>query len=325
MYQRRRARIVLAVLALFALVLVTLDVRAGDDGALHQARGWATTAFRPVQDGLVFLGRPVASTFSGIGEVFAVRTENARLREQVESLSERRRSMADLERENEELRRLLAMQERGAYETVAARAVGIAPSSFEWTITLDVGALHGIERGMPVINGDGLVGRIVQVTPGSSRVLLAIDPSFSSAARTSRTGEIGPIEGRGSDPMLMRPLDPAGDIDVGDEVVTSAYQGGVFPAGIPIGVVADTGEASARLTREITVRPYVDFTRLHHVLVVLSAPVEPIPPLVGTPELEFVPPPVSPFMAPDLPEAPPAPDDDDREDADTEDHDGATP
>ncbi len=304
MYERRRARIVLAVLALAALVLVTIDVRSGEGGVLDQARAVATSALRPVQDGLAVLGRPIVDGASGVSEIFAVRAENARLREQLDQATERRRTMTDLERENEELRRLLAMQDRGGYETVAARAVGLAPSSFEWTITIDVGRDDGIERDMPVINGEGLVGRVVQVTAGASRVLLAIDPSFSASARTARTGEIGPIEGRGGDPMILRPLDPSGDIGIGDEIVTSAYQGGVFPGGIPIGVVSDTGDPTARLIREISVQPFVDFTRLHHVLVVLSAPVETIPPLVGTPDIEFTPPPGPRFLEPSDDETP---------------------
>lgn len=290
MYQRRRTRLVLALLAATALVLVTLDVRAGDGGIVDGARGLATTAFQPVQDGAAVLARPFVDGFSGLTGWLALRSENTQLRTQVETLTERRRAMADLERENDELRRLLRMQERGAFDVVAARAVIIAPSSFEWTITIDVGADHGVERNMPVVNGDGLVGRVVQVTASASRVLLAIDPSFFAAARSGRTGEIGPVEGRGSDPMIFRPLDPSADVNVGDEIVTSSYQGGVFPGGIPIGVVADAGQPDARLVREITVRPFVDFTRLHHVLVVRSQPVEPVPPLVGTPDLDFQPP-----------------------------------
>lgn len=287
MYQRRRTRLILAALTVVALVLVTLDARAGEGGVMERARGLATTVFQPVQDGVAVVVRPIIGGLSGMSGLVALRSENEQLRAQVDVLSERRRTVTDLERENQELRRLLRMQNRGAFDVVAGRAVIIAPSSFEWTITIDVGADDGVERNMPVVNGDGLVGRVVQVTPRASRVLLAIDPSFFAAARTARTGEIGPIEGRGSDPMVFRPLAPSSDIAVGDEVVTSSYQGGVFPGGIPIGIVADAGQADARLVREITVRPFVDFTRLHHVLVVLSSPVDPVPPLVGTPDLEF--------------------------------------
>ncbi|MEX0953226.1 MAG: rod shape-determining protein MreC [Nitriliruptoraceae bacterium] len=287
MYQRRRSRIVLAALVLVALVLVTIDVRSGEGGLLNGARGLATQVFQPVQDGATMLLRPVGNAFTGAGDLFTLRSDNERLRDEVERLRERRRTLTDLERENDELRDLLAMRAQGSHETVPARVVSLSPSSFEWTVTIDVGRREGVARDMPVINGDGLVGRVVQVTNTSSRVLLAIDPSFFAAARSSRTGQIGTIEGRGSDPMVLRPLNPAADVAVGDEVVTSSYQGGVFPGGIPVGLVGDVGEPSARLVRELTVRPFVDFTRLHHVLVILSSPVQPVPPLEGTPGVDF--------------------------------------
>lgn len=316
MYQRRRARILIGVLLVVSLVLVTLDVRGGEGNLLERLRGTATTVLAPIQDGVSTLTRPLSDGTSNIRELFRIRSENAELQERVDELEQRRRARSDLERENQELRDLLDIRDHADLDTVAARAVALAPSSFEWTLTIDVGANDGVERDMPVINGDGLVGRVIQVTPTSSRILLAIDPSFSASARAGRTGEIGTMSGRGSDPMLMRPIEPSADIEVGDEIVTSSYAGGVFPGGIPIGVVTDAGEPTARLTRNIQILPYVDFTRLHHVHVVLNAPVEPVPPLDGTADIPFVPPPVQRDL--DLDDADPPASDDDGGEGDTE-------
>lgn len=282
MFQRRRARLVLIVLIIAALVLVTIDFRAGDgagDGPLDRVRGVVTTVFRPVQDGLITLVRPVGDAASSVTDIFAVRSENERLRAQVETLSERHRSVDDLERENAELRDLLAIRDRGDLETIAARTVALGPSYFEWTVTVDVGSEDGIERGMPVINGDGLVGRVFQVTPTASRVLLAIDPNFASAARIVESGQVGTVSGRGGDPMLFNPLEPEAEIEVGDELVTSSYDGGAFPGGIPIGAVAAVGDTATRLSQDVQIRPFVNFTRLDHLLIVIERPVEDIPPL----------------------------------------------
>ena len=293
MQQQRRARVLLGVLLFSALVLVTVDFRGGDDGPVDRLRSGVTVIMRPVQEGVATLVRPFGDLGGGVRDVVATRAENQRLRQQVADLEQRRSSGVDLQRENAELRDLLAMSDRTELETITARTVALAPSSFEWTITIDVGSVHGIARDMPVLDGDGLVGRVIQVTPNASRVLLSIDPSFSAASRTARTGEIGPIDGRGGDPMVMRPLDPDADIEAGDEVVTSSYEGGVFPAGIPIGTVSEVVETGSRLTREVLVSPFVDFTRLDHVLVVLSRPVEELPPFEGTDGIEFTRPPVA--------------------------------
>ena len=325
MPQRRRARIVLVVLVLVALVVVTIDFRAGDDGVVEQVRGVVTSVLRPVQDGVMVLVRPVVDGVSSIGDVFNTASENRELRERVEVLEQRRRTLTDLERENDELRRLLDVAESRDDDTIAARVVALAPSTFEWTVTLDVGSDDGVRRGMPVIDSDGLVGRVVQVGSRASRVLLAIDPNFSAAARLAGNGEIGPIDGRGGEPMTFRPLDPDVSIEVGDELVTSAYQGGMFPAGLPIGTVSDVGDATVTgLRREVQVQPFVDFTRLHNVLVVVHEPVEELPPLSATPDEPFTPPDVPPFLVPD-PLDPPGEDPDDDPDAGPDDDPDADP
>lgn len=291
MFQRRRARVLLVVLVLLSLVLVTVDFRTGDDGPLDRLRGGVTAALRPVQDGVVTLVRPIGDAFGGVSDLFRARSENERLREQVDQLRERRRSVVDIERENEDLRELLGMREQTGVDAVAARVVALGPTGFEWTVVIDVGSDDGIRRDMPVVNGDGLVGRIIQVERNASRVLLAIDPNFGAPARHAGNGETGTVIGRGGDPMLFQPFDPEAPIEVGDEVVTSAYQSGAFPGGIPIGSVATVGEVSAGLVRDVQVQPFVDFTRIHHVLVVTSEPVVELPPFDEAPEPEFTPPP----------------------------------
>lgn len=326
MYHRRRARLVLILLIISALVLVTIDFRAADDegqGPLDRARGAVTSVFRPVQDGLITLVRPVGDAASSVTDVFAVRSENERLRAQVEALSERHRSVDDLERENAQLRGLLEIGDRAQLETVAARTVALGPSYFEWTVTIDVGSDDGVTRGMPVINGDGLVGRVLQVTSSASRVLLGIDPNFFAAARIVDSGEVGNLNGRGADPMLFNPLNPEAEIEVGDELVTSSYDRGAFPGGIPIGMVSEVGDTSTRLTQEVQIRPFVNYTRLDHVLVVVQQPVEDIPPLdevEGEDEL-FERPDVDPTLEPEEVESAEQESDDDADGA--EDADGA--
>lgn len=280
MHNRRRARILLAVLVLLALVLVTVDFRSdGPDGEgpLGRLRGVASTVFGPVQDGLATLVRPVGNSLSAVGGIFDARSENAQLRAQLERLEERRLSYDDVMRENEELRALLDIHERQDLRTVAAQVVANGPSNFEWTITLNMGEDDGVERDMPVINGDGLVGRVIQTTSSTARVLLAVDPSFRAASLHAQSGEQGVLQGDGNQPMIFQPLDPEAELEVGDEIVTSLYSNGVFPAGIPIGTVETTDEASGLLTQSVEVRPWVEFTRLQTVLVVLHEPVEDVP------------------------------------------------
>lgn len=299
MYQRRKARVLLVVLIVISLVLITVDFRSGgegEDGPLDRLRGGVTAVVRPIQEGIATLVRPLGDAVGGVTDIFSVRAENERLRARLEVLEQRTRSAQDLERENAELRELLAIRDRAQLETVGARVVALGASDFEWTITIDAGSEDGIERDMPVIDGNGLVGRVVQVTPNASRVLLAIDPTFSVAVRTSASGEIGTVSGRGGDPLVFSVLDPEAELEVGDEVVTSAYDNGQYPEGIPLGTIAEVGEATTSMVREVTVRPFVDFTRLHQVLVIKDAPVQPLPPFEDSDDIEIDIPDVDPFV-----------------------------
>ncbi len=302
MYQRRKARILLVVLVLVAFVLVTVDFRSGDensDGPLDRLRGAVTAVVRPIQDGVSTLVRPVTESFGGVTDVFSVRSENERLLAQVETLQVRERSTVDLERENAELRQLLELRERAELEAVTASVVALGASQFEWTVTLNVGSDDGVVRNMPVIDGDGLVGRVLESTAGASTVLLAIDPNFSVTVRGAEDGETGLLAGRGGEPLAFSPLDPEIEFVENQELVTTSYDGGLYPAGIPVGTIAEAGAPTTALARELAVRPFVDFTRLHEVLVIVNAPTEPLPPFQDSEVLDFIRPDVETFVEPD--------------------------
>ncbi|MDP8932207.1 MAG: rod shape-determining protein MreC [Actinomycetota bacterium] len=285
MFERRRARILLATLMLVSLVLLTIDERAGAGGALGRVRTGVATVFEPVQDGVATIVRPIGAVLNGVVDLFRLWEENARLKAELEQMRGRRESLEDVTRENESLRALLDMREElsarsGEYRFLPAEVIALAPSNFEWTITLNVGASHGIREGMTVITGKGLVGRIIQVGPISSRGLLAIDRGFSVAVRLARSGEHGILQGGGTDPMQLNLINPEADVAKDDEIVTSTYSNAMFPDGIPVGAVGWVGEKTGLLTREVLVRPYVDFAKLDVVLVILRAPPPaPLPPV----------------------------------------------
>ncbi len=289
MNPRRRARAVLAVLVLASLVLVTADFRS-EQGPLDSLRSMATSMFSPLQSGMSGAARPVVDMFSNIGELWAIRADNETLRGRLDVLSDRQVAAEALQRENDELRALLALRGSTDWVTVTATTVAFTPSNFEWTITIDVGSEDGVKEDMPVVEGAGLVGKVIQVAPTSSRVLLAIDPNFSAATRVAGTGDIGVVTGRGSDLMRMETDDPSAEIGPGTQIVTNNYAFGVFPAGIPVGIVDGLVEGPNELSQTVLVRPYVDFNRLNHVLVILQQPTAPPPPVPDLPDRDLDPP-----------------------------------
>jgi rod shape-determining protein MreC len=271
---RRRSRTGLAVLVLVALVLVTIDYRQGSGGIVAAVQRGFTTVFAPVQEGFATTVRPIGNFFGSIAELGSLRDQNAAMEEELERLREQRVSMADIQRENSELRGLLEMRERLGFTTTGAQVIAQPATVFDNTLLIDIGADSGVAPGMAVINSDGLVGKLVQVTRRNARVQLLTSPEATYAARIADSGEDGLLSGRGSRPFQLEIFDPEAEIEPGAEVVTHAFQGTSIPDGIPVGVVEAQVDQEAS-PRFLAVRPYVDFTRLSTVQVVLDAPLQP--------------------------------------------------
>lgn len=253
-----------------ALVLVTIDFRSKGDGPLEAIGRGIMTVVGPLQDGISRVVRPIGDFFSGFTQVGSLKEQVRRLQEQNAQLRQRERQVTDIARENEELRKLLGLSERLNLRTVTARVTGVGPSNFEHTVFIDRGSAQGIRKDMPVVAGAGLVGRVVQVSQRSARVLLLVDASSAVASRLASNGETGISEGTGGDELELDLFDAEAAVTTGDEVVTSGYDGGVYPPGIPIGTVARIRPRGNALVRRAFVTPFVDFTSLDYLLIVVG-------------------------------------------------------
>ena len=269
---RRRGRTLLAVLVLTSLILITVDYRQGDGGAVAAIQRGVLTIFAPVAEGFSTVVRPVGGFFGAIGELGSLRERNAALEADLRVLREQQVSVAELQRENEELRNQLGMRERLGFTTTASQVIAQPPTSIERSVLIDAGADNGLLPGMAVINEFGLVGKLTEVTNSNARVELLTSPGARYGVRIADTGEDGFLTGRGANPFQLEILDPEADVGPDAQVVTKLFTGTSIPGGIPVGVVEDRRGATSRF---LTVRPYVDFTRLTTLQVVLDFPTQP--------------------------------------------------
>jgi rod shape-determining protein MreC len=246
------------------IVVITLDFREPTGGPLERARDFSLAIVAPIQKGLTTVTRPIGNFFSSIGDLSNLRSDNARLRTEIANLRSQIGQARSVIDENSQLRRELALS--ASYVTahrVFAQVDGRVPSNYKWAVFLDKGTQDGIHPDMAVVDADGLVGKIVQATPHTSTVLLLIDPQAGAGARVQGIGDTGVIQGEGgSENLKMSFISPKADVNVGDTVVTSGYDRGVFPPRIPIGTVNDVSVNGAQLEKEITVSPFVNFTSL---------------------------------------------------------------
>lgn len=272
MRDSRRTRLVLVLLLLIGFVLITLDFRGGESSPVRLVRDAGARIFGPIESGAAAVAEPVqnavrdlASAWGSQERIEALERENARLRAQLRSreVSQRRAG---------ELNELLSFAGRGRLRIVPAHVIAVRGAlGFEHTATLDAGSRDGVEQNMTVVTGDGLVGRVVHVGPGTSTVLLAIDRSSHVGARMENSGEIGVTQGAGMGSMRLELLNSHASLGQGDRLVTFGSQGGEpYVPGIPVGTVASTEVAPGALLQHAQVRPFVDFSTLDTVGVVVE-------------------------------------------------------
>jgi rod shape-determining protein MreC len=276
----RSTRLLLIGLLLASLVTITLDARGGREGPLSTVGRVGASVIGPLQEGVAAVFRPIGSWITNVFRAGSLAQENAALQERINLLNAQRQETLSLLRENEELRRLLELRDRLGFETVGAQVIGESVGNFEWSVYIDRGSVDGVASDMPVIAAEGLVGRVVEVYPSTSKVLLIIDPDSGVSARLARTGERGLILGQREEALRMSLIDPEADIRPGETVETSGYQldsgqEGLYPSAIPIGVVERVQPDEDDVTLDVLVLPNVDFSTLSTVLLVteVEAPV----------------------------------------------------
>ena len=280
MYARpRRARLVLVLLLLASVMVITADFREGQGGPVAQLQRVSISVFGPLQRGVTAMVQPIGGFFGAVGQIGRLRAENRRLTAEVQQLRSQERAYQDAISENQRLRGALAMAARCGCQTVGARVVARSGSNFQWSVTIDAGSRRGIAAGMPVLDADGLVGRVSQVTPDYATVMLLDDPASGVAASLARTRAPGIVRGAADAGLYFEPVQAGTDVRAGDEIVTRSYQGGVFPAGLPVGVVARVDPAgAASLVPTVIVRPYANLGGIDVVAVVVSQPQPPLRP-----------------------------------------------
>lgn len=275
MPDRRRDPTVLAVLVLVSLVLITVDYRQGDSGPVAMVQRGAVTLFAPLQEGFDATVRPIGGFVTGLAQLPSLKEQNARLEQKVADLRDGQTSVAGLQQENQQLREELGMRDKLGMETTGAEVIAASPEASEWSLLLDSGAEQGLEPGMPVVNADGLVGKLTEVTARNARLRLVTSPRSGLVARVAETGETGLLRGRGARPLRLEMTNADAEVEPGTEVVTRAFAGSAVPEGIPIGEVEELPQTEETGGSHVSVRPYVDVSRLRLVQVVLDSPVAP--------------------------------------------------
>ncbi len=250
----------LVVLLLGQLILLSTDPSAR--GSAFE--GLVLKALGPVAHTATAASDGVAGVFESFRLARTLREENRQLRQELDATQ---RSLVRLHGVEEELERLArasgySRPESGRF--FVADVVYVDRASWLRTLVLYTGSAEP-SRNQPVITAGGLVGRIVVPAKPYAKVLLLTDRSASVSAMIERTRRRGIVRGNGEESLLLDNIPLQENVRPGDLIVTAGIDG-VFPRGIPIGVVTDV-EPGPELFHRVRVRPHIDLAILDQVYV----------------------------------------------------------
>ncbi len=194
--------------------------------------------------------------------------QNQRLKRENLDLRAELQQAQEILQQNVRLRKLLAFVDELDRPALPAQVIGEDASNWARTILIDKGTRAGLRNGLPVVSAQGVVGRIIKVAPDSARILLITDASSAVAALIQRTRTRGVVRGRGDNLSIEYALRDA-DLQIGDLLVTSGM-GGVFPKGLPLGLIEFVEKDQFGLFQQVRAVPTVDFSHLEEVMVIVG-------------------------------------------------------
>ncbi len=247
-----REYITLTILAGLSLILIANS----DSTPVQVLRSYSLVSLAALQSSSNW----VATLLSSDQDTETLRDVNVSLMEEVMQLRR-------LRQENMELRRKIGFRDRSNWPLVPAEIIGKNLSLGQNMITLDVGEDDSVAINMPVINEEGLVGKIVATSGSYSIAMLALHRDFRVTAKIKRSRTDGFIAWKEGESLVLQNMSKSADVLRGDTVVTSEYSN-LFPPEIMVGTIVNIGPGDGGYFNKIDVEPRVNFTSLERVFVV---------------------------------------------------------
>ncbi len=223
----------------------------------------------PFQNGVTRTIRFCENVWSHYFHLVSVKEECDRLRKLLAEANLEKGKCAEAERTCDRLHRLLDVKEALPHRMVPAEVVGLDPSAWFKTIIINRGSNDGVEKGMPVVAPEGIVGQVITASFNYSKVMLMIDRSSAVDALVQRNRTRGIVEGETDETCRFKFVLRKAEVKVGDTVVSSGLDG-LFPKGLRVGFVKEVSKVEPGIFQVVQIEPFVDFARLEEVLVILD-------------------------------------------------------
>lgn len=260
-----RFYIALFIFLLIPIVAIDTATRAPRDYRLPDRIIIGLTS--PIQSFLTWTLDSITEFFQNYVFLLNTREQNNLLLEQNRRLLGQIAQLRESKEENERLKKILKFQEDFAIKTTVARVIAKDVTTEFRSVRINRGSDQGIRKNMAVLTHDGVVGRVLRVTAQTADVVTLLDFQSAVDVVVERSRARGIVAGLSDQLCELKYALRTDDIQVGDILVSSGL-GGIFPKGVPVGVVSRVNKKPFGITQEVEVRPSVDFARLEEVMVV---------------------------------------------------------
>ncbi len=255
------AGIVLIVVLITSVAILLSDRREDfDTDAYGRPRTLSDRVLEPVGEIASTPGRLTGQGIDGVRGYFFAVSENRRLKAELKTMRQWQDAALALRDTNERYRALLDLKTDPPISMASARIVTDSRGPFANSRLANAGAEKGIKAGNPVMSENGLVGRVIGVTEGVSRVLLLTDVASRTPVMVDRTNARAILTGDGGPNPRLEYLRGQSPVKSGDRVLTSG-DGGVFPRGLPVGVAVQGLDGRWRVVLASDRAP-VDYVRI---------------------------------------------------------------
>ncbi len=209
---------------------------------------------------------PFAKLKSTIAGLIGVADENQRLQLALREATLRLTRLQEIDRENERLRGILNFDPPPDYELLQARVISVSGTTAPVSAVINRGQGDSVLVDMPIINQQGLIGRVVSVFEDIATVQLLTDPTHRLAARVAESREMGIVKYRTIEGMILDNFPVQGTIGVGNQILSSGL-GGVYPAGLVVGEVRAVERPEEDPFCRVWIEPAANFNSLEELFI----------------------------------------------------------
>lgn len=254
------------------ILIVIIAVSYGNSGSSSPLGRGIKTVLTTIQEPFAKAGKGIGTAFKGIVQFKAITRENEALKDEIARLNN---EIINLKLSEEELQLLQSLSTalnyenvRNYYNYITGDVIAMDGSNWFNIFTVNLGSKDGVKRDTVVINGQGLIGRVMEVGSNWAKVISIIDESNSVSFKATRDGSLmGVMAGDGQGGLRGYMLNPDFEILEGDELITTGM--GMFPEGIPIGTVSRIALNEDSLLKAIQIKPSANLDNVQKVIFII--------------------------------------------------------